>query len=321
MRGFAAILLFVVATNAYAAGQRRVPSVNFTAANEAFVQGDYARAVALYTALLARKGLSSSDKETIYLNRGYSYLNLQRPSEATADLHQALILHPKDEEAAAGLSSINNHAAGAPDAADADSATAWGPLARLPGKYWVEATVKPVLYLRFEWARVGISMLFAGKDLNGNRIEGQYFLDPATRTLRATTAYRGKTKVTDLSAVATEVTETGDKRQRQVMQLDRDGTFNILDQKPNGKIWKTMSISTFTPTSSQVIASLGWPDQEPERHSFLKEIGASLKGGALEGFHDGMRDGVHDAVQDRVRRITGTRMCSDVSGQAVACPN
>ncbi len=199
----------------------------------------------------------------------------------------------------------------------------WGPLTTLPGRVWLMTTTRPVLFMRFEWARVGISMVFTGKDLAGNHIEGQYFLDPITNTVRVSTVYQGKAALTDLTIAPAQVTEIGKGPkgpQRVISQLHSDGAFTVTSQRPKGKEWETVSVATFAPASDELIASLDWPADAPARPSFLKSLGEAIKGGALEGLREGTREGLRDAAQDRIRRATGTKpTCRDASGTAVPC--
>jgi hypothetical protein len=298
------------------------------AANEAFVSGDYQRAVLLYTALLASPRLAPADRETIYLNRGYSNLRLNRPGEAAADLRQAMTLNPTGPEAATGLHALQNRSSNAapPSSSPVPSAISvgWGPLARLAGRPWIVSTTKPVSYMRYEWGRVGVSMIFGGKDSVGNRLEGQYFLDPATNAIRVSSTYRGKTNVAAVDMSSSEFTTSAPGRkngQRQVAQLQADGTFNIVTQKPKGNGWETISVATLVPATEQMVAALAWPDEPPpKRPSLMSSVLNSMKEGALEGLREGTSAGIQDAVQYRVRQITGTPKCQNVSGEIVKCP-
>ncbi|MEA3061828.1 MAG: hypothetical protein QOJ94_1609 [Sphingomonadales bacterium] len=297
-------------------------------ANEAFVSGDYQRAVLLYSALLASPRLTPADREAIYLNRGYSHLRLNLPSEAVADFRQAMALNPTGAEAATGLHALQNRSSNAtpPSSSPTPSSVSvgWGPLARLAGRYWIVSTTKPVSYMRYEWGRVGVSMIFGGKDSVGNPLEGQYFIDPATNTIRVTSTYRGKTSVAAVDLSPTEFTTLAPDRkkgQRQVAQLQADGTFNIITQKPKGNGWETLSVATLVPATEQIVAALGWPDEPPpKRPSLMSSVLNSMKEGALEGLREGTSAGIHDAVRYRVRQITGTPECQNVSGEVVKCP-
>lgn len=295
------------------------------AANEAFVNGDYQRSALLYTTLLASPRLLLADRETIYLNRGYSYLRLNRVAEAVSDLRQALALNPTGVEAAAALHALQNRSTSAAAPSPPPSAVVgWGPLTRLPGRHWIVSTTKPVSYMRYEWGRVGVSMVFAGKDSAGNRLEGRYFIDPASNAIRVSSTFRDKTNVAavDLSSAEFATWTPGRKKgQRQVAQLQPDGTFNIVTQKPKGKTWETISIATLVPATEQIVTALAWPDEPPpKRPSLVNGVLKSMKEGALEGLREGARAGVQDAVRYRVRQITGTPMCQNVSGEVVKCP-
>lgn len=307
------------------------PAVDGAAANEAFIRGDYARAVELYTSILSNGSLKKEDREGSLVNRGYAYIKIGRAQEAVADLRQALTLDPNDCQASSALFQIQNGKMGAASPQMAANGTApagvgWGPLARLPGRYWIVSTVKPIMYVRYEWAKVGISIIYAGHDALGNCIEGQYFLDPVTNAIRSNSTYRKRQTVASVEVAPDSYTETGkggSGPEKQITALQSDGTFTIATQKPKGKDWQTISVATFMPASEEIIRSLGWPTDAPERPSFWKGIGDSLKAGAIEGLHDGTRDGIHDAVQDRVRKVTHTTqpvMCQTVYGTLVPCP-
>jgi tetratricopeptide (TPR) repeat protein len=328
------VVLILVSGHAEAAKRGKPPArtqpaqpvIDKRAADEAFVSGNYDRAVSLYTPLLSSPRLTAGDRETIYLNRGYSNLRLNRLGEAAKDLRQAIALNPTSAEAAAGLHALQNRgsAQASPSPASPEVSIGWGPLARLPGKFWIVSTTKPLSHLRYDWDRIGVSMNFAGTDLEGNRIEGRYFIDPASNGLRVSLTHRGKAEA---AAVHLSVTEfatllPGKKKGgRQIAQLQSDGTFNILTQKLRDDSWHTLSVATLMPAAEQAIAALGWPDQPPpKRPSLVNSVLNSLKEGALEGFRDGMRDGVQDAVRHRTRQITGTpEMCQTVGGEVIRC--
>jgi tetratricopeptide (TPR) repeat protein len=307
------------------AAVKAVPAVpDKTPANEAFVSGDYGKAAQLYAALLASPGLPAADKEAVHLARGYAYLRLNRRDEAAADLRQALALNPTGAEAARGIFALQNASAEAKPVGTAPTQVGWGSLARLPGRSWIATTTKAVSFVHYQWSRIGVSMTFTGKDAAGNRIEGEYFLDPAGDAIRMSLAYRGKASVSDVELSPTEfiAPAPGQKgRQRQVAQLQPDGTFNLLTQKPSGKAWQTLSTATFLPATEQMIAALGWPEEpQPSKRSFLGGVVSALKEGALEGFRDGAREGFQDAVKYRVKQVTGTKECRTVAGEIVKCP-
>jgi len=335
MRNAIFALLVFVAFSANAAKRKASPPTvkpltlpSQSDANEAFTRSNHARAITLYTALLASKTLSQDQRANIYVNRGFSNIALNRSENAIADLKEALQLNPNDIEAANALSVVQGSAQSSfpaeKTAATAAQTPAWGPLVKLPGHFWMMSITKPIAYVRYEWVRVGISMMYAGKDVAGNRIEGQYFLDPATSTVRGNTTYRGKVALGELSVGENQFTETGKDSKgalRQISQLQIDGTFNVINQRYKRKEWQSASIATLSQISAQMVDALGWPSEPPVKQSLWKGIGQSLKAGAIAGFHDGMRDGVHDVVQDRVRRVGGVRRsCRTISGDVVPCP-
>ena len=85
MKNHILLVLLILSADAHAArrgsspprGIPAQPGLDKRSADEAFVIGNYPRAVLLYTALLASPRLTPADRETIYLNRGYSNLRAQ----------------------------------------------------------------------------------------------------------------------------------------------------------------------------------------------------------------------------------------------------
>jgi tetratricopeptide (TPR) repeat protein len=291
------------------------------AANAAFIRGDYLQATSLYSTLLASAGLRQPQKELAYLSRGYANLRLNRVTEATADLRQAVALDPADPEATNALFVAQNR--GTTTIASPSPGSGWGPLVRLPGRNWIVAKDKAVFTYRFEWAKVGIVMVFAGKDPKGNRIEGSYLLDPARDVIHANYTYRGKAVVSEIETASDHFTETGTgpkSHERQVTKVQPDGTFVVTTERLKGKGWEAASTSTLLPASEQMIASLGWPDQPVQEESFLHGILRNMKEGALAGFKEGTQAGLTEAVQYRVHQITGTPNCRTVNGEIVKCP-
>jgi tetratricopeptide (TPR) repeat protein len=198
----------LVAGEVEAAHRRAAPALNYEAANDAYLGGDYARAVTLYTAIISSGRVPSSRLGGLYFNRGLSLASLNRIDEAGSDLRQAIQLDPKDKDARELLASLS---AGLP-ARPTGAKSIWGPLMRLPGKIWLISTAAPVAYYRVEWARIGVSMVFAGKARDGRGIEGQIFLDPKTQTIRETVLTGGKALTADVAVADTEFTEAGRDR-------------------------------------------------------------------------------------------------------------
>jgi hypothetical protein len=289
------------------------------AANDALIRGDYPQAVALFSSLLAYPRFSTEDKAGLYVSRGFANLRLNRRTEAIADLRQAVALNPADEDASNALYALQN----SPSSSLTPATAGWGPIARLPGRSWLLTKGKPTLTLRYAWKRVGVSMMFAGKDASGNPLEGQYFIDPMKNAIRASYLHKGKTYVSDLEIAPQAFTEigTGPKAaQREITELQGDGSFNIVTQKMKGKAWQTVSTAVLVPTSDQMIASLGWPDAPVKTESFLHGILRSMKEGAIAGASEGTKQGITDATSYRVRQVTGTPQCRDPGGNPVKCP-
>jgi hypothetical protein len=291
-----------------------------SAANDALVRGDYPQAVALFSSLLAYPRFSTDERAGLFVSRGFANLRLNRRTEATADLRQAVALNAADEDASNALYALQNSAPSTLPPATAG----WGPIARLPGRSWLLTKGKPALTLRYAWKRVGVSMMFAGKDASGNPLEGQYFIDPMKNAIRVSYLHKGKTFVSDLDVAPQAFTEvgTGPKAgQREITELQGDGSFNIVTQKMKGKAWQTVSTAVLVPTSDQMIASLGWPDAPVKTESFLHGILRSMKEGAIAGAAEGTKQGITDAVGYRVRQVTGTPQCRDPGGNLVKCPS
>ncbi|HEX6411140.1 MAG TPA: hypothetical protein VFZ88_11205 [Sphingomicrobium sp.] len=300
------------------------PAPDPATAHSAFIRGDYVQATALYSRVLASPRLPAAQRAPILLNRGYAYLLMNRDAEAAADLQQAAALDNTDADAANALSVLQNRAAlgKAAAATGAQGAYGWGLLGRLPGRAWILSGKKAVMHVRFEWAKVGISMAFGGKDTKGNRIEGQYFIDPGRNAIRATYAYRGKVIVSELEVARDRFVETlpGKADEREVTQAQTDGSLVVTTEKMKSKSWQVASRRTLVPASDDMIASLNFPEEAEPRESFGKGILRSLKEGALAGFRDGMTQGLTEATAYRVRQVTDTKQCKTLSGEIVKCP-
>lgn len=293
-------------------------------AHSAFIRGDYIQAASLYSQVLASSRLTTAQRGPILVNRGYAYIRMSRDAEAMADLRQAVALDPSDADAANALSVLQNRAALGKVAAatGAQPAHGWGLLARLPGRRWILSGKKALMHVRFEWAKVGIAMAFGGKDAKGNRIEGQYTIDPGLNAIRATYAYRGKVVLSQIEVTPDRFVETVPAKagERQVTQIQSDGNLLVTTEKMKSKAWQTASRQTLVPASEDMIASLNWPEVAEPRESFGKGLLRSMKEGALAGFRDGMAQGVNDATAYRVRQVTRTKQCKTLAGETVQCP-
>ena len=111
MKGFfgaslAALALATVCVGAAQAG----PVEDGNAGLEALQQGDYKRAVTLFTHALASSKLVGDDREFAYSQRGAAYLKQGNYAAATADFQRALKLKPDDADAQAGLEEAQSHA-------------------------------------------------------------------------------------------------------------------------------------------------------------------------------------------------------------------
>lgn len=300
------------------------PAPDPATAHTAFIRGDYVQATALYSRVLASPRLTTAQRAPILVNRGYAYLRMNRDAEATADLRQAVTLDPSDADATNALSVLQSRAAlgKAAAATGAQGVYGWGLLSRLPGRSWILSGKKALMHVRFEWVKIGISMAFGGKDAKGNRIEGQYFIDPGRNAIRATYTYRGKVMVADLEVAPDRFVETASREpsEREVTQVQSDGSLVVTTEKKKSNSWQVASHRTLVPASEDMIATLNWPEMAEPRESFGKGLLRSLKEGALAGFRDGMTQGLTEATAYRVRQVTDTKECKTLTGEIVQCP-
>jgi hypothetical protein len=290
----------------------------------ALVRGDYSQAIGLYSHLLSSSGLSPTQRQSIHVSRAYAFLGMNRKAEATTDLRRAVALNPADTDAADALVALETSGPSKDGAVTLNPSRpqGWGLLSRLPGKNWILTNKKASLYLRYEWSAVGIRMLFGGRDPRGNRIEGQYFVDPGTNMIRSTYTYRGRVISSSINVTADQFIESisGKPGEREVTEAQADGTLKVLTEKLKGATWKEASVAAFVPASDQMVATLNWPEEATPKESFGRGLLKSLKEGALAGFKEGTANGLNDAVQYRVRQVTDTKQCENLSGEIVKCP-
>ena len=81
---------------------------------DALKQGDYPRAVTLFTSAIKSGQLSSDDLEFAYSQRGEAYLKSGNAKAAALDFKQALKMKPDDQDAQYGLSEAQSNAAPGP---------------------------------------------------------------------------------------------------------------------------------------------------------------------------------------------------------------
>ena len=292
-------------------------------ANDLFIKGDFASAAPIYAALATRVDLINEERATFLVSRGYCLIRLSRKAEAQEELRKALGLNPADPDASQILFHLQNATSlASTQTVPPDPAMGWGPLASLAGRHWILSSGRPTMQLHYEWARVGINLVFAGRDAQGNRVEGQYSFDPLSGSIRQTSVYRGRATITNVTVGADNFIEavSAKRNERQIVQTQGDGSFQVTSQKLQGSGWQNGTVSTLLPASSQMVAALQWPAEAPQKQSFWHGIVESLKGGALEGLKEGTSAGIHDAAQYRIRQITGTRTCKTVTGEVVTCP-
>jgi len=108
LMGGALVSLFV-ATAAWAG-----PEEDGNAGLTALQQGNYTRAITLFTRALNSGKLSSNDKEFAYSQRGTAYLKAGKVTSAIADFKRALKLKPDDADAQSGLDEAQSQSASAP---------------------------------------------------------------------------------------------------------------------------------------------------------------------------------------------------------------
>jgi hypothetical protein len=250
---------------------------------------------------------------------------MNQPAEALIDLRQAAALDPTDPDASNAVFALQNKALASAPAASGPAAAAshgWGLLGRLPGRTWIFSAKKASMHVRYEWAKIGISMLFGGKDSKGNRIEGHYFIDPGRNAIRATYAYKGKIVTSEIEVAPDRFVERlpAKPSQRETTQVRSDGALAVTTEKMKSKSWDVVSTQSMLPASEEMIASLSWPEVAEPKVSFGKSVLSSLKEGALAGFRDGMTQGMTDATAYRVRQVTDTKQCRNIAGDLVKCP-
>jgi tetratricopeptide (TPR) repeat protein len=78
----------------------------YACALEALERRDFERAEREFDALLARDGLSSSDRAFVQNKRGVARIGLQQPDAARADFVAALALHPQHAPALTNLGNL-----------------------------------------------------------------------------------------------------------------------------------------------------------------------------------------------------------------------
>jgi Flp pilus assembly protein TadD len=103
--------LAVVTSMAIAAPALAGPAEDGNAGLDALNQGDFARAVALFTRALSSGKLSHDDMEFAYAKRGEAYLKQGAATAATSDFKHALKLKPDDQDVQAGLSEAQSQSA------------------------------------------------------------------------------------------------------------------------------------------------------------------------------------------------------------------
>jgi tetratricopeptide (TPR) repeat protein len=97
--GLGAALLGLLFASAAWAG----PADDGNAGLQALQEGNYARAISLFTRALNSGKLSPDDKEFAYSQRGTAYLKSGKATAAIADFKRALRLKPDDPDAQSGL--------------------------------------------------------------------------------------------------------------------------------------------------------------------------------------------------------------------------
>jgi len=308
MRKLTLALAAVLLTTAGAAVADGVSDA--TAAQAAFDKGDFRTAISLYTRAIQDKALGAEDRASILFSRGMARLKMGQRTLAASDFEATLKLVPGDPYAMQELNQLRGRSvvAAAPRAPSVDFSR-WGPFATLAGRDWLGTSAQPILYLHFEWSVPNAVLVYSGQDARGKALTGQVTIDATTGKLLEQANAGGKTSITYYNVEPDRLTSEGGKGTQQIISRDPSGYLQIVTQKRSGADWKTTQVIVLSPTTPTFLASLGWPAPGSVQHvSFLKELGQSLKGGALAGLHDGVQDGVHDAAQDRIRRVTHTRV-------------
>jgi tetratricopeptide (TPR) repeat protein len=148
--------------------------------------GAYDQAIRLFTHALKSGELTGDDKEFAYLNRGKAYLGKGEYKLGIADLAAALKLKPDDSDALATLEGAQPPGATHGRNSQAASATGWGLLGDLAGRYfWYEIPGKDphLVVIHFEWAEPQQALNYWIRGKSSTIAAGAYRLDPATNKI------------------------------------------------------------------------------------------------------------------------------------------
>jgi tetratricopeptide (TPR) repeat protein len=107
------------------------PAEDGNAGLDALGKGDYETAIKMFTRVLKSPGLSPSDKELAYSQRGIAHLKHGDSKLAVADLQKALALKPDDQEA---QSALDQAKAGGAQTAEAAAPSRGGAGRSSPGR-------------------------------------------------------------------------------------------------------------------------------------------------------------------------------------------
>lgn len=102
MKRLALAILFALTLQGFS----ETPEATFEAARTAYDAGQYQQAAGLYDELLAERWLSPE----VYFNRGNALARLGKSGEAIANYEMALLLNPRDADAAANLQFLREQA-------------------------------------------------------------------------------------------------------------------------------------------------------------------------------------------------------------------
>lgn len=274
-------------------------------------RGAYQEAVGLFTRILAARHLKADDRELAYLKRGEAKIALGMPAAGEADLRAALKIHPEDAEAqrfleiaeSARPSPTSDPSSGRAAASRSQRLrAAWGAMAQLPGRTWLEIDGKPLIYFQYEWERPFEILTVTGMDRSGKLFAGRYQLDEATSQISAIESYKGQVTAAQIQATAdgfTEDAQTPSPQSRATFQVSGPGAFQVTRATFRGGKWSEGKPIQLMEVNQALVASLGWSQAAPTP-SVWSGLMTSLKEGALAGFRDGVHDGVHDATQCRI---------------------
>ena len=121
MRLLASLAIVIAAGLIAASPAMAGPTEDGNAGLDALNQGDYSKAVQLFTRAISSGKLPSADKEFAYSQRGEAYLKMGNSRAAALDFKRALAIKPDDQDAQAGLQEASASGGDAPPSGGSSS--------------------------------------------------------------------------------------------------------------------------------------------------------------------------------------------------------